>query len=29
MKYHTQPRGLTSLEIQDLILSTQKDAQNE
>lgn len=29
MKYHTQPRGLASLEIQDLILSAQKDAQNE
>ena len=29
MKYHTQPRGLASLEIQDLILSTQKDDQNE
>lgn len=29
MKYHTQPRGLASLEIQDLILSVQKDNQNE
>lgn len=29
MKHHTQLRGLASLEIQDLILSTQKDAQNE
>jgi hypothetical protein len=29
MKYHIQAMGLASLEIQDLNLSVQKDAQNE